>query len=77
VNRMVKEAEAQAADDAKKREEVEARNKAEAEAHQAEQAAKAAQNAPKPETPADAAKDGEVVADKDGDVVDAEFAETR
>ena len=68
VNRMVKEAEAQAADDAKKREEVEARNKAEAEAHQAEQAAKAAQNAPKPETAA---------ADKDGDVVDAEFAETR
>ncbi len=77
VNRMVKEAEAQAADDAKKREEVEARNKAEAEAHQAEQAAKAAQNAPKPETSADAAKDGDVVADKDGDVVDAEFAETR
>ena len=76
VNRMVKEAEAQAADDAKKREEVEARNKAEAEAHQAEQAAKAAQNAPKPETSA-AAKDGDVVADKDGDVVDAEFAETR
>ena len=68
VNRMVKEAEAQAADDAKKREEVEARNKAEAEAHQAEQAAKAAQNAPKPETSAAA---------KDGDVVDAEFAETR
>ena len=77
VNRMVKEAEAQAADDAKKREEVEARNKAEAEAHQAEQAAKAAQNAPQQETPADAAKDGDVVADKDGDVVDAEFAETR
>jgi len=74
VNRMVKEAEAQAADDAKKREEVEARNKAEAEAHQA---AKAAQDAPKQETPADAAKDGDVVADKDGDVVDAEFAETR
>ena len=68
VNRMVKEAEAQAADDAKKREDVEARNKAEAEAHQAEQAAKAAQDAPKQETPADAAKD---------DVVDAEFAETR
>jgi molecular chaperone DnaK len=77
VNRMVKEAEAQAADDAKKREEVEARNKAEAEAHQAAQAAKAAQNAPKPETSAAAAKDGDVVADKDGDVVDAEFAETR
>jgi molecular chaperone DnaK len=69
VNRLVKEAEAQAADDARKREEVEARNKAEAEAHQAAQAAKAAENAPKQENPADAAKDGEVV--------DAEFAETR
>ena len=69
VNRMVKEAEAQAADDAKKREEVEARNKAEAEAHQAEQAAKAAQQAPPQDKPADAAQDGEVV--------DAEFAETR
>ncbi|MDP2322236.1 MAG: molecular chaperone DnaK [Acidobacteriota bacterium] len=68
VNRMVKEAEVQAADDAKKREEVEARNKAEAEAHQAAQAAKAAEDAPKQETPADA---------KDGEVVDAEFAETR
>ena len=68
VERMVKEAEAQAAEDARKREEVEARNKAEAEAHQAAQAAKAAQDAPKQETPADA---------KDGEVVDAEFAETR
>jgi len=68
VDRMVKEAEAQAAEDARKREEVEARNKAEAEAHQAAQAAKAAQDAPKQETPADA---------KDGEVVDAEFAETR
>ena len=69
VERMVKEAEAHAADDARKREEIEARNKAEAEAHQAEQAAKAAQEAPKQENPADAAKDGEVV--------DAEFAETK
>jgi molecular chaperone DnaK len=68
VDRMVKEAEAQAADDARKREEVEVRNKAEAEAHQAEQAAKAAQQAPAQENP---------VADKDGEVVDAEFAETR
>ena len=77
VERMVKEAEAQAAEDARKREEVEARNKAEAEAHQAAQAAKAAQNAPQQETPAGGATDGHVVADKDGDVVDAEFAETR
>ena len=42
---------------------------AEAEAYQEEQAAKAAQNAPKQENPADAAKDGEVV--------DAEFAEAK
>jgi molecular chaperone DnaK len=77
VERMVKEAEAQAAEDARKRDEVEARNKAEAEAHQAAQAAKAAQNAPQQETPAGGATDGHVVADKDGDVVDAEFAETR
>jgi len=69
VNRMVKEAEANAAEDARQREEIEARNKAEAEAHQAAEAAKAAQNAPPQENPAGAAKDGEVV--------DAEFAETR
>ena len=69
VERMVKEAEAHAADDARKREEIETRNKAEAEAHQAEQAAKAAQEAPKQENPADAATDGEVV--------DAEFAEAK
>jgi len=69
VNRMVKEAEANAAEDARQREEIEARNKAEAEAHQAAEAAKAAQNAPQQENPADAGKDSEVV--------DAEFAETR
>ena len=65
----MKEAEAHAADDARQREEIEARNKAEAEAHRAEQAAKAAQDAPKQENPADAAKDGEIV--------DAEFAEAK
>jgi len=69
VERMVKEAQASAADDARKREEVDARNKAEAEAYQAEQAAKAAPETPKQETAADPAKDGEVI--------DAEFAETR
>jgi molecular chaperone DnaK len=69
VERMVKEAEAHAADDARKREEIETRNKAEAEAHQAEQAATAAQEVPTQENPADAVKDGEVV--------DAEFAETK
>ncbi|MBY0496584.1 MAG: molecular chaperone DnaK [Cyanobacteria bacterium] len=77
VNRLVKEAEANAADDAKQREEVDARNRAEAEAYQKEQAAKAAQEAgsrepgtgSRQENPADAAKDGEVV--------DAEFAEAK
>jgi molecular chaperone DnaK len=69
VNRMVKEAEANAAEDAKQREEVDARNRAEAEAYQKEQAAKAAQDAPRQENPADAAKEGEVV--------DAEFAEAK
>jgi molecular chaperone DnaK len=69
VQRMVKEAEASAADDARKREEIDARNKAEAEAYQAEQAAKAAADAPKQETAGAGVKDGEVV--------DAEFAETR
>ena len=69
VNRMVKEAEANAAEDAKQREEVDARNRAEAEAYQKEQTAKAAQHAPKQENPADAAKDGEVV--------DAEYAEAK
>jgi len=69
VNRLVKEAEANAAEDSKQREEVDARNRAEAEAYQKEQAAKAAQNAPNQENPADAAKDGEVV--------DAEFAEAK
>ena len=69
VERMVKEAEAHAADDARQREEIDARNKAEAEAYQKEQAAKAAQQAPQPDNPTDAAKDGEVV--------DAEFAEAK
>jgi molecular chaperone DnaK len=69
VERLVKEAQASAADDAKKRDEVEARNRAEAEAYQKEQAAKAAQHAPQQDNPAGAAKDGEVV--------DAEFAETK
>ena len=65
----MKEAQAHADEDAKRREEIEARNKADAEAYQKEQAAKAAQNAPPQENPADAAKEGEVV--------DAEFAEAK
>jgi molecular chaperone DnaK len=76
VERMVKEAQASAAEDTRKREEVEARNKAEAEAYQKEQAAKAAQSGNgqpgtgnRQENPADTAKDGEVV--------DAEFAEAK
>ncbi len=69
VNRMVKDAQSHAAADLTQREEIEARNKAEAEAFGAAQESKAAAEAPKQEPPADAAKDGEVV--------DAEFAETR
>ena len=42
VSRLVKEAEANAAEDARQREEIEARNKADAEAYQAAQAAKQA-----------------------------------
>ncbi len=69
VNRLVKEAEANAAEDARKREEIEARNKADAEAYQAAQAAKQAEQAPKQHNPADTSANGEVV--------DAEFAEAK
>jgi molecular chaperone DnaK len=76
VNAKVKEAEANAAEDARQREEVDARNRAEAEAYQKEQAAKAAQSGNgspgtgnRQDNPADAARDGEVV--------DAEYAEAK
>jgi len=74
VERLVKEAEANAAEDKRQRDEIDSRNQAEAEAYRREQEARqeanrAAQNAPDQQNPADAAKDGEVV--------DAEFAETR
>jgi molecular chaperone DnaK len=76
VNAKVKEAEANAAEDQRQREEVDARNRAEAEAYQKEQAAKAAQQtgtrepgAGNQSNPAEAAKDGEVV--------DAEYAEAK
>ena len=69
VNAKVKEAEANAAEDKRQRDEVDERNRAEAEAYQKEQAAKAAQHASRQDNPADQAKDGEVV--------DAEFAEAR
>jgi molecular chaperone DnaK len=73
VNRLVKEAEANAADDARQKEEIEARNKADAEAYQAQQAAKSGNGDPgtgnRQENPAGASHDGEVV--------DAEFAETK
>ena len=73
VERLVKEAEANAAEDARQREEIEARNRAEAEAHQKEQAAKAGSREPAAgsgqDNPADTARDGEVV--------DAEFAEAK
>jgi molecular chaperone DnaK len=76
VNRMVKEAEANAADDARQREEVDARNRAEAEVYQKEQAAKAAQQAGSRET-ATGGQDNPAGAAKDGEVVDAEFAEAK
>ncbi len=66
VHRLVKEAEANAADDARQREEIEARNKADAEAYQAAQQAK---DAPKQENAGTGAPEGEVV--------DAEFAEAK
>jgi molecular chaperone DnaK len=69
VSRLVKEAEANAADDARQKEEIEARNKADAEAYQATQAAKQSAQPPSQENPAGAATEGEVV--------DAEFAETK
>jgi molecular chaperone DnaK len=69
VNRMVKDAEAHAADDKTRREEIDTRNRAEAEAYQKEQAAKAAEATPNQESPAGAAQNGEVV--------DAEFQETK
>ena len=69
VNRLVKEAEANAAEDARQKADIEARNKADVEAYQAEQARKQAEQAPKQENPAATAKDGEVV--------DAEFAEAK
>jgi len=67
VERMMREAEAHADEDKKRRDEIEARNKADAEAYQAAQAAKQAEAAPKQDNPAGESKD---------DVVDAEFAET-
>jgi molecular chaperone DnaK len=60
---MVKEAEAHAAEDQSRREEIDARNQAEWQSHQAEQAAKNRDAAPA--APA-----------KDAEVVDGEFAET-
>jgi molecular chaperone DnaK len=73
VNRLVKDAEANAAEDVRQKEEIEARNKADAEAYRAAQAAKSATGEPgsgsRQENPANAAGDGEVV--------DAEFAETK
>src|SRR5687767_13336733 len=73
VDRMVREAQSHAEEDKEKREEIEARNQAEAEKHQAEQAAKSGTGEPgsgnRQDNPADTAKEGEVV--------DAEFAEAK
>ena len=70
----MRDAQANAADDARKREEIDARNRAEAEAYQTEQAAKAAANAPNADAPK---QEGAADGVKDGEVIDAEFAETR
>ena len=77
VERMVKEAEAAAAEDARKREEVDVRNKAEAEAYQKEQAARAAQAQPDDAAPDAPAAENAADGAKDSEVIDAEFAETR
>jgi molecular chaperone DnaK len=77
VNAKVKEAEAHAAEDAKQRDEVEARNRAEAEAYQKEQAAKAAQQTGNGEPGAGTRQDNPADAVRDGEVVDAEYAETK
>ena len=68
VNRLVKEAEANAAEDARQREEIEARNRRSRGVSDGT-GRQAGRTAPKQENPADAAKDGEVV--------DAEFAEAK
>jgi molecular chaperone DnaK len=77
VNAKVKEAEAHAADDAKQREEIESRNRAEAEAYQKEQAAKAAQHTGNREPGTGSRQDNPADAAQNGEVVDAEFAETK
>ena len=68
VNRMVTEAQAHADDDRKLREEIEARNEADAQAYRTEREAKTPPSQPAAPSPSDVV---------DGDVVDAEPAETR
>jgi molecular chaperone DnaK len=77
VTAKVKEAEAHAAEDARQREEVETRNRAEAEAYQKEQAAKAAQQTATGEPGTGSRQENPAGAATDGEVVDAEFAETK
>jgi molecular chaperone DnaK len=77
VAAKVKEAEAHAAEDSKQREEIESRNRAEAEAYQKEQAAKAAQQTGNGEPGTGSRQSNPADAATDGEVVDAEFAETK
>ncbi len=68
VDRLVKEAQAHADDDRKQRQEVEARNEAEARAYRTEREAKTPASRPAAPSPSDIV---------DGDVIDAESVETR
>ena len=75
VERLVKEAEANAAEDKRQREEIESRNQAEAEAHRKEQEAKA--QAAAGTQPGAGTQSNPASAAQDGEVVDAEFAEAK
>jgi molecular chaperone DnaK len=75
VERMVKEAEANAAEDKRQREEIESRNQAEAEAHRKEQEAKAQAAAGNREP--GAGTQTNPAGATEGEVVDAEYAEAK
>jgi molecular chaperone DnaK len=68
IDRLVKEAQAHADDDRKRRQEIEARNEAEARAYQAEREAKTPSSEPAAPGPSDVV---------DGEVIDAEPVENR
>jgi molecular chaperone DnaK len=68
VDRLVKEAQAHAADDQKRREEIEARNEADAQAYRKEREAEKPPAQPSAQGPSNVA---------DGEVIDADPVETR